>query len=201
LLAERLRGAGLAVVLTREPGGTALGERIREVVLARDTGGARDRDPMADALLFNAARRQLVSELIRPGLAAGTVVVCDRFADSTLAYQGYGAGLSLEALRRLAALATDGLVPDRTILLDVPVDHGLARRAEGPAVELTRFEHAESHDRAFHERVRAGFLSLAAQEPERWRIVDARADRDAVGQAVWEAVLDVLPVPRPVAGA
>lgn len=170
LLADRLRMAGLTVVLTREPGGTALGERIRDVVLARDAraelavpggaepdaGPANDRDPWADALLFNAARRQLVSEVIRPALAAGAVVVCDRFADSTLAYQGYGAGLSIEALRGLALLATDGLIPRRTVLLDVPPDHGLARRAEGPGAELTRFELAARHDVAFHERVLRG---------------------------------------------
>ena len=201
LLAERLREAGLPVVLTREPGGTALGERIRDVVLARESGDAGtetdpapERDPWADALLFNAARRQLVSEVIRPALAAGAVVVCDRFADSTLAYQGYGAGLSIESLRRLASLATDGLLPDRTVLLDVPPDHGLARRTQGPAADLTRFELAESHDAAFHQRVRAGFLTLAAEDPGRWRTVDARAERETVAAAVWEAVVDVLPV-------
>lgn len=187
-------------MLTREPGGTALGERIRDVVLAREAfaepgpRGPAERDPWADALLFNAARRQLLSEVIRPALAAGAVVVCDRFADSTLAYQGYGAGLEIEALRRLASLATEDLVPDRTVLLDVPPDHGLARRAEGPAGDLTRFEIAESHDSAFHQRVRDGFLVLAAEEPGRWRIVDARADREVVADAVWEAVLDVLPL-------
>ena len=117
-LATHLASRGLDVHVTREPGGTWLGERLRDVLLARTTSAAAT-DPLTDALLFNAARRQLVTEVIRPALAAGTTVVCARFADSTLAYQGYGAGVPLERLRVLEEVATDGLTPDLTILLDL----------------------------------------------------------------------------------
>ncbi len=172
--AERLRdhlaGRQARVHLTREPGGTWLGERIREVLLAR-TGSTAATDPVTDALLFNAARRQLVGEVIRPALAAGTTVICGRYADSTLAYQGYGAGVPLEDLRRLAAIATGGLTPDLTILLDLPVEVGLARKAPG---DVTRFE--AEFDLAFHRRVRDGFLAIADGEPERFVIVDATRD-------------------------
>lgn len=179
--ARRLRNlaaeAGLPVVLTREPGGTALGEAIRAILLARD---ATPRDPRADALLFNAARAQLVAEVVGPALAQGELVISARFADSTLAYQGYGAGLPLDELRAVNAVATGGLVPDLTILLDLPVATGLGRKAS--SAEENRFE--VDVDRAFHERVRAGFLALAAAEPTRFVVVDARADPDAVFAAV-----------------
>jgi dTMP kinase len=166
-LVGHLRQRGLDVHVTREPGGTWLGERIRDVLLAR-TGSTARTDPLTDALLFNAARRQLVTELIRPSLAAGRTVVCARFADSTLAYQGFGAGVALERLRTLEAAATDGLRPDLTILLDLPVEAGLARKAPG---DVTRFE--AEFDLAFHRRVRDGFLALATAEPDRFAVVDA----------------------------
>lgn len=185
--AERLRAhlesAGRAVHLTREPGGTWLGERVREALLARTDAAGATVDPLTDALLFNAARRQLVQEVIRPALAAGTDVVCARFADSTLAYQGYGAGVALDQLRALADLATDGLVPDLTILLDLPVDVGLARKAPG---DMTRFE--TEFDSAFHERVRSGFLALASAEPGRFIVIDATAGVDDVAARIAEAV-------------
>jgi dTMP kinase len=129
---------------------------------------------LADALLFSAARAQLVLEIVQPALAAGTTVICARFADSTLAYQGYGAGVPLDALQTLEAIATGGLRPDRTIVLDLPPEIGLSRKAG----ERTRFETAFDLD--FHRRVRAGFLAMAAAEPDRFRVVDARADADAV---------------------
>lgn len=177
--------AGLPVVLTREPGGTPLGEAIREVLLARGSSAA---DPRTDALLFNAARAQLVHEVIEPALERGALVVSARFSDSTLAYQGYGAGLPLDELRAVAAFATGGLVPDLTILLDVPVLDGLRRKEVDS--EANRFE--ADFDRAFHERVRAGFLALAAAEPTRFVVVDARADPDTVFGAVLRA-LERLP--------
>jgi dTMP kinase len=171
-LAEALRARGSAVLLTREPGGTALGDQLRTVVLARDGGVI---EPRTDALLFNAARAQLVGEVINPALATGMVVVCARFADSTLAYQGYGAGVPLDELRVLAGIATQGLVPDRTLLLDIDPAIGLARKAEA---DRTRFEH--DFDADFHARVRAGFLELAKGEPSRFRVIDASRDVDAV---------------------
>jgi dTMP kinase len=183
-LATRLGEAGIPVVLTREPGGTPLGERIRALIL----DATLDRSPDAEALLFNGARAELLAEVIRPALTRGESVVCDRYADSTLAYQGYGAGADLGRLRAIQLLVTGGIVPDVTILLDVAASTGLARRAEGAAEELTRFETGQGHDAAFHERVRQGFLALAAEEPERWRLVDGDGTPDAVQARVLAAL-------------
>src|SRR6478752_1071932 len=180
-LATHLASRGLDVHVTREPGGTWLGERLRDVLLARTTSTPAT-DPLTDALLFNAARRQLVTEVIRPALEAGRTIVCARFADSTLAYQGYGAGVPLETLRTLETTATDGLTPDLTIVLDVPVEIGLARKAPG---DVTRFE--AEFDLAFHRRVREGFLALAAAEPERFVVVDAGRPASEVALAVTAA--------------
>jgi len=173
-----LAARGTDVLVTREPGGTWLGEQLREVLLAR-TGANAPTDATTDAILFNAARRQLVTEVIRPALAAGTIVLCARFADSTLAYQGFGAGVPLDRLGLLEAIATDGLKPDLTILLDVPPEVGLQRKSLG---EVTRFE--AEFDLAFHRRVRDGFLALAVAEPERFAILDATATQDAVANAI-----------------
>lgn len=183
-LAARVSGD---LVVTREPGGTAIGERIRELLLRGES-----RDPFTDAMLFNAARRELVAHVIRPALERGAVVICDRFADSTLAYQGYGAGVPLDRLRALADVATDGLTPDRTTLFDLPPEAGLRRRSEGALSEVTRFESADEHDLAFHERVHDGYLELAAAEPERWRVVDADRSPDEVADSVWEALRDLF---------
>lgn len=187
-LAERLRERGLEVVVTREPGGTELGERVRELLLR----SAAPRDALSDALLFNAARHQLVEEVIRPALERGASVVCDRFTDSTLAYQGYGAGLPLDRLRALADLATGGLRPDLTILFDLPPEEGLRRRAGGASAALTRFESAAEHDLAFHRRVREGFLAMAAADAERWRAIDASAASEEVAAAAWAAIADLF---------
>ncbi len=181
-LATHLRGRGLDVLLTREPGGTWLGERVREILLAR-TGSAVALDPLTDAFLFDAARRQLVVEVIRPALAAGRTVLCARFADSTLAYQGYGAGVPLDRLRALEAAATDGLAPDLTLLLDLPVEAGLARKAPD---DVTRFE--ADFDLEFHRRVRDGFLALAGAAPERFVVVDAARSPREVATALRTAV-------------
>jgi dTMP kinase len=175
---------------TREPGGTALGERIRELLLAPS---ATPIDPLADALLFNAARRQLVEEVIEPALEAGTSVLCARFADSTRAYQGYGGGLPLDELARLEEIATGGLVPDLTLLLDLPVEMGLARKAPD---DRTRFE--TGFDLAFHRRVRNGFLAMAVAEPGRFVVVDATQDADRVAERILRAV-DHLFADAPVA--
>lgn len=180
-LAEKLAAAGHAVLATREPGGTELGDRVRELFLA-----ARPRlaiDPLAEAFLVNAARAQHVREAIAPALAAGKVVLCDRFADSTLAYQGYGRGLELEPLARLCELATGGLEPDVTLLLDVPV--ALSRRrleARGG-----RIDRLESEPLEFHERVRAGFLALAAGAP-RIHALDGTRPAEETLEAAWRIV-------------
>ena len=195
-LVRHLADAGRDVHLTREPGGTWLGERLREILLAR-TDAAAPTDPMTDALLFSAARRQLVTEVIRPALEAGRTVICARFADSTLAYQGFGARLPLVDLRALEAAATDGLKPDLSILLDVSVEDGLARKAPG---DVTRFE--AEFDLAFHRRVRDGFLALAAAEPGRFAVIDAGLAPVDVARAVTTAVDRLVgsgdPKPLPV---
>ena len=188
-LEATLRARGMTVLATREPGGTALGERIREVLLA-PSGEAID--PLADALLFNAARRQLVAEVIEPALAAGTTVICARFADSTRAYQGYGGGLPLAELDRLEAVATGGLRPDRTILLDLPVEIGLARKAPD---DRTRFE--TSYDLSFHQRVRNGFMAMAAAEASRFVVIDASGDPDDIARRVVRAVDPLFPAATP----
>ena len=181
-LARYLADAGLDVHVTREPGGTWLGERLRDILLAR-TDSAAPMDPLTDAFLFNAARRQLVSEVVRPALESGRTILCARFADSTLAYQGFGAGIPLEVLRVLEDAATDGLKPDLTILLDLPVQEGLSRKAPG---DVTRFE--AEFDVAFHGRVRDGFLTLAADDPGRFTVVDASRPVDEVALAAAAAV-------------
>lgn len=198
-LAESLRARGTDVCLTREPGGTALGEAVREVLLAPTNEVARS--ALADALLFNASRAQLVTQIVRPALERGQTVICDRYTDSTLAYQGYGGGLPLDGLREIARRATGGLVPDLTILLDLPVAAGLARRRSGPLAGVTRFESEPAFDEGFHERVRQGYLALARQEPLRWRVVDADRAADEVAGGILRLVGDVLerPAGEPIA--
>jgi dTMP kinase len=188
-LADALAPTGLAVTFVREPGGTPLGEAIRGILM---DSGLRHSGP-ADALLFNAARAQLVADVIRPALERDELVICDRYADSTVAYQGYGSGVDRDALRAVAAVSTGGLVPDRTILFDVPVEVGLERRRRGPGDQQTRFEDEARHDRAFHERVRAGYLEMAAADPRRWRVVDADQELDGLVADVLAALRDMVP--------
>jgi dTMP kinase len=190
LLADRIRRSVRDVVATREPGGTALGERIRDVLMQAPVGS---HDALSDALLFNAARARQVSEVIRPALERGAIVVCDRFSDSTLAYQGYGGGVPQDELRQLKLISIGSITPDRTVLVDLPVQAGLDRRQTGSTADLTRFETDEAqHGASFHERVRDGYLALAAQEPERWRVVDGSGDPESVSRDVWSAVADLL---------
>lgn len=193
-LAEHLRGRRMSVTLTREPGGTRLGEQIRALLLDRD---AAERVPEADALLFSAARSQLVHEVIRPALDRGEVVVCDRFAASTLAYQGYGAGVDLDLLRLLESVVVGGTRPDLVLLLDAPVEVGLARRGIGDPAQLTRFEDAARHDRDFHERVRRGYLALAEADPEHWRVVDGDREPDRVDAELFRLVDEFLASDEP----
>jgi dTMP kinase len=178
-LAGRLTAAGYHCTLTREPGGTPLGEEVREIVLHKLSP-----IPVAEALLFYAARAQLVAEVIEPALTNGDVVICDRFADSTLAYQGYGAGQSIDALRAVAGYAVGDLVPDLTILIDLPAEEGLRRKRTGE--EINRFESALDLD--FHRRVRDGFLALAAAEPARFAVLDGLLSPDQTEVAVAEAL-------------
>lgn len=180
-LATVLGGAGIDVVTTREPGGTPGAEEIRKLLVE----GAPERwDGMTEALLLAAARREHVVRTIAPALAAGRWVISDRFADSTLAYQGDGRGLDRAALETLRKLAVGNLLPDLTLILDLPVELGLARAQARRGTEL-RFE---AMDRAFHERLRQGFLTIAAAEPTRCVVIDAAAPVEAVAGAVRAAV-------------
>ncbi len=179
-LTSVLAAGGCDVVATREPGSTPFGEQVRRLVL--DTDPPIDRGGRADALLFAASRAQHVEDVIGPALARGAVVVCDRYADSSLAYQGAGSGVPMDELRAVQHFATGGLAPDLTILLDLPVEVGLRRKS----AEITRFEAFQ--DAAYHERVRAAFLAFAAAEPDRYAIVDAIGDPDAVLAGALEAV-------------
>jgi dTMP kinase len=185
-LVERLRGTGASVVVTREPGGTPLGDELRTLALLRQELDVTDRSRV---LLMCAARAQHVDRLIGPALERGEIVVCDRFGDSTLAYQGCAEGLPLGPLAEVNRFATGGLVPDLTILLDISVVEGLARKrrqVEAGAQEWNRFE-AESL--AFHERVRAGYHALASADAARWCTFDARLSPDALADAIWARVM------------
>ena len=180
LLAERLQALGCDVLLTREPGGTPLGDQIRSLLLGHEHG---EMHATTEALLFAAARAQHVHERIRPQLARGGVVLCDRFADSTLAYQGYGLQQNLRMLRTLTAIATGGTQPDLTLLLDLPVDAGLQRkRQEAQAGEWNRLD---ARELAFHGRVRDGYQALAASEPRRWLKFDADQPVAALAEQIW----------------
>jgi dTMP kinase len=166
-MAEFLRQQGRQVLTTREPGGTFIGDQIREVIMRMDNTMM---NPRAEILLFCAARAQIVEEVIRPNLAKGLVVISDRYADSTLAYQGYGHGLDLDILKEILRFATGGLQPDLTLLLDVDVEEGLNRRRIGGG----EWNRLDAQQLAFHQRVRQGYLKMAAEEPARWRIVNAQ---------------------------
>ena len=184
-LAEHLHELGLPVLLTREPGGAPISEQIR--TLLHDLRN-RAMQPRTEILLYSAARAQLVGEVIRPRLAAGGVVLCDRYADSTLAYQGYGHGLDLETLRQLTAFATEDLRPDLTLLFDLDPAEGLRRR-QAAGDEWNRLD---DYDLAFHQRVRDGYLALARAEPQRWVTLDATQDRDQLQSKVRRVVLHRL---------
>jgi dTMP kinase len=192
-LAQELRARGMAVQLTREPGGTALAERLRTLVLERD---AERISAPAETLLMFAARAIHLDNLIHPALQAGQWVLCDRFTDATRAYQGGGRGVDSELIERLAASVHAQLWPHRTLLLDLPVEQGLARaRARRAAPD--RFD---DEDRRFFERVRAAYLDIAAAEPQRVRRLDANQSPEQVLQAALTALADLLPERRPEAG-
>ena len=183
-LARRLEATGRVVTRTREPGGTPLGERLRAILLDLSSSHSAI-EPLTEALLFAGARAELMATVIRPALDRGDIVICDRFGDSTAAYQGYGRGVDLATIGQLNAIAAGGLEPDLTVLLDLPVRAGLAR-ASGTGDRFGR------EDEAFHERVRQGYLALAAREPERWLIVYATQAADAVIEAIWKRLAPLL---------
>ncbi|MGH9457165.1 MAG: dTMP kinase [Thermoanaerobaculia bacterium] len=185
-LEQLVRATGRNVVVTKEPGGTQLGNRIRAILLDPQEEGM---DPVAELFLYLASRRQHVVELIRPSLERGAVVICDRFTDATLAYQGFGRMLELDRLRQVNDWATDGIRPDLTVILDIPESTGLERaRARNAAEDLHRESRLEGEDLRFHRRVREGYLALAESDPDRYVVVDASGDLDAVFQRLVAAV-------------
>jgi len=183
-LYRRLSKLVIPVLLVHEPGVTALGKRVSRMLKWTDNVAI---SPVAELLLFNTSRAQLVEEVIRPALNKGTIVVCDRYADSTTAYQGYGRGLDLETVTAVNRVGTRGLVPDLTVLLDMPVEAGLARKNEK---NKDRFE-VESVK--FHRRVRKGYLKLAGQEPERWLVIDATLSKEIIAGIIWQRMSKLIP--------
>ena len=186
------------VVVTREPGGTAIGDQIREILLDFHNQAIR---PETEVLLFSASRAQLVREVIQPALARGAIVICDRFADSTLAYQGYGYGLDLEALQVITRFATQGLVPDLTIYLDIDVAAGLQRKRAVRQRDTRAWNRLDQQTLDFHQRVRAGYLELVALEPARWLVVDAARPLSEIQQEIFEQVLARLRARGDAAGS
>ncbi len=178
-----LTACNIPAVLTHEPGGTALGEKVSDLLKWAQEAKI---SPLTELLLFNASRAQLVTDVIRPALEAGKVVICDRFFDSTTAYQSYGRGLDLETVTRINLTATAGLAPDITILLDISIDDGLSRKA---GEKLDRFE---LENREFHRKVREGYLALAAAEPARWLVIDALQPREKITGLIREKIQTLL---------
>ena len=178
-LHKRLAEANIATVLTQEPGGTPLGEGIARWL---KWDGDPDISPLAELLLFNASRAELVGKVLRLALDDGKVVISDRYTDSTIAYQGYGRGLDLATVAAINDTATGGLKPNLTILLDVPPEEGL-RRKKG-----TQRDRFEQEDIGFHRRVRNGYLKLAGAEPSRWLVVDSTQSKDKVEQLIWQKI-------------
>ncbi len=179
VLYEKLAQQAIPVVLTHEPGGTPLGDKMSHLLKwAKDT----DISAMTELLLFNAARAQLVTEVVKPSLKKGMVVILDRYTDSTIAYQGYGRGLDLEIVKQVNNAATQGLKPHLTFLLDTPSEEGLGRKKHQ---KQDRFE---KENLAFHQKVRQGYLKLAVNKPERWLVIDATQSKEKVARIIWERV-------------
>jgi dTMP kinase len=181
-LADFIRSQGFEVLTTREPGGTSIGDQIRQVIMRL---GNTDMDPRTEILLFCAARAQIVSEVLRPNLERGVVVISDRYADSTLAYQGYGHGLDLDVLRQILSFATGGLKPDLTLLLDIDADEGLKRRQQGSG----EWNRLDAYEIAFHKRVRDGYHELVKLDPERWVKIDGSQEPEKVQTELQQATL------------
>lgn len=194
LAAERLASEGYAVVQTREPGGTRIGEELRSVLLSPDHGNM---SPLAELFLYEACRAQLVTEVVRPALERGGLVLCDRYFDATTAYQGFGRGLDMAFVEGLNRGAGQGIEPDLTILLDLPVETGLERiriRYSGPGRQDGRRvpDRMETEERDFHERIRRGYLRLAERHGRRMRVVDASGPVDQVHAKVMDCLLPAL---------
>ena len=182
-LYRRLSQLAIPALLTHEPGGTPFGKKLGRWL--KWTQGI-DIPPLTELMLFNASRAQLVTEVIRPNLEGGKVVISDRYADSTTAYQGYGRGLDLEMVKATNNAATQGLKPSLTILLDIPAEKGLARK------RAKRQDRFERENIAFHQRVREGYLKLVTDEPQRWLVVDASQSKRKIAEIIWQRVSQLL---------
>ena len=182
-LYRKLCRLDIPTILIHEPGSTPLGERLTHLLKwAHSTSIS----PLTELMLFNASRAQLLDEVIRPALKAGKIVICDRYTDSTVAYQGYGRKIDFDTIKNINDMATGGQKPDLTVLLDIPVDEGFARKT---AQEPDRFE---KEAKAFHQRVRKGYLRLASEEPQRWLVIDARIAKEKIKQIIWKKVSGLL---------
>ncbi len=182
-LHRRLSRLAIPTLLTREPGGTPFGNKLgRWLKWTED----KDISPLTELLLFNASRAQLINEVIKPKLGNGMTVVCDRYTDSTTAYQGYGRGLDLEMVKAINDAATQGLKPKLTVLLDIPVKAGLGRK------RTRKQDRFEQEALAFHQRVREGYLKLAASDPQRWLVIDATQSKAKISQIIWQRVSQLI---------
>lgn len=182
-LYKRLSQLAVPVLLTHEPGGTPFGDKLGRWL---KWGQDKNISPLTELLLFNASRAQLVKEVIKPNLEKGTIVICDRYTDSTTAYQSYGRGLDLKLVKTVNSAAAQGLEPDLTVLLDMPVEAGLDRK------KGKRRDRFEQEDIAFHRRVREGFLKLAAGNPKRWLVINADQSRAKIREIIWRRVSPLL---------
>jgi dTMP kinase len=180
-LYNRLAQSAIPAVLTHEPGGTPLSKKIRGWLKRADNIKI---SPLTELLLFNASRTQLLDEVIHPELKKGKVVICDRYTDSTIAYQSYGRGLDIDMVRAVNDIATQGLKPNLTVLLDISAEEGLARKK--------RRDRFEQEDIAFHHRVREGYLRLAKEEPQRWLTIDAAQSKAKIAEVIWQRVSHLL---------
>lgn len=188
LLTDYLRNQGFDVILTREPGGTAIGDQIREVLHSLENA---EMHPRTELLLYTASRAQLVEQVIKPHIKSGTIVLCDRFIDSTLAYQGYGHGLDLTLLHTILNFATSGVKPDCTVYLDISVEDAMLRRKKA-ATQGEEWNRLDALAEEFHGRVWAGYQELIKNDPERWVVVDALGTEKVIQERLWKALLPYI---------
>ena len=182
-LYRQLTRLDIPAILIHEPGSTVLGEKLTRLL---KWGKSTDISPLTELMLFNASRVQLLDEIIKPTLKAGKIVICDRYTDSTIAYQGYGRKIDIDTIKNVNDIATGALKPDLTVLLDIPVREGFARKT---GQKPDRFE---KEAQAFHQRVRKGYLQLACEEPQRWLVIDAMLPKEKIKQIIWEKVSSLL---------
>jgi dTMP kinase len=184
ILYRRLTKLAVPVLLTHEPGVTDLGKKITGLLKWSKNIAI---SPISELLLFNASRSQLIVELLKPELEKGKTVICDRYTDSTIAYQSYGRGLELEIVKSINKISTQGLVPDLTILLDIPVEKGLERKKD------KRPDRFETENISFHQRVREGYLKLAKSEPKRWLVIEGLQSKEEIAGIIWQTISKLLP--------